>query len=109
MWEELKTGVVGGQVAFFVAIPLDLWPGEDGGDGKDGDPRDGIDHVDDERDEDIICITGELLRSFQRLEMLWEKKWFSGIFPFFSLISTFCEFLMKISHLVNWSVTALLP
>ena len=82
LWEELKTGVVLGQVAFFVAIPLDLWPGDDGGDGEDGDPRDGVDHVDDERDEDIICITGELLRSFQRLEMLWEKSDFQGSFHF---------------------------
>ena len=92
MWEELKTGVVGGQVAFFVAIPLDLWPGEDGGDGEDGDPRDGVDHVDDERDEDIIRITGELLRSFQRLEMLWEKSDFQGSFRFSVQFQLFVNF-----------------
>ena len=86
LWEELKTGVVGGQVAFFVAIPLDQWPG---GEGEDGDPRDG---VDDERDEDINRITGELLRSFQRLEMLWEKSDFQGSFHFSVQFQLFVNF-----------------
>ena len=89
MWEELKTGVVGGQVAFFVAIPLDQWPGEDGGDGEDDD---GVDDVDDEHEKDIICITGELLRSFQRLEMLWEKGDFQGSFRFSVQSQVFVNF-----------------
>ena len=48
--------------------------------------------MDDEHEKDIICITGELLRSFQRLEMLWEKGDFQGSFRFSVQSQVFVNF-----------------